>query len=111
MAKLPNAVSAAIETEKVADYLLSDTHPVGRLKAAFFKRFGFRRDEPEVLKRALQAHAETYEVTKTLTTRYGKKFELSGPRLTPDGRLPIVRTVWIIENGEDCPRFVTALPD
>lgn len=111
MAKLPNAEYAVVETEKLADYLLSDTHPLGRLKSAFFKRFGFHQDEPIVLKVALLAHAENYEVMHSLTTRYGKKFELSGPLLSPDGRLPIVRTVWIIENGEDFPRFVTAIPD
>jgi hypothetical protein len=34
--KLPNGDRALIEPEKVRDYLLSTTHPVGRFKAAYF---------------------------------------------------------------------------
>jgi hypothetical protein len=29
---------------------------------------------------------------------------------TPDGRKPVVRSVWFIEHGSQTPRFVTAYP-
>jgi hypothetical protein len=35
-----------IELTKITDYLLSETHPVGSAKAAFFKAFGFDRTDP-----------------------------------------------------------------
>ncbi|HET7673949.1 MAG TPA: hypothetical protein VFL54_00355 [Gammaproteobacteria bacterium] len=39
--KLPNAGAAVILPEKVRDYLLSPTHPIGRYKAAFFRSQGY----------------------------------------------------------------------
>jgi len=38
--KLPNGNHAFIEVEKVSAYLLSESHPVGRLKAQFFRGLG-----------------------------------------------------------------------
>ncbi|KAB2849925.1 MAG: hypothetical protein F9K44_06460 [Hyphomicrobiaceae bacterium] len=111
MAKLPNADLAIIEPEKILDYLLSDSHPVGRHKAAFFKTFGFRRSNPDFLHRALIEHGKSHDIVRTTTTNFGEKFELSGPLVSPDGRLSIVRSVWIIYKGEEIPRFVTAIPD
>jgi hypothetical protein len=57
MAKLPNAGSAHIDPHKITGYLLSEVHPRGRLKAAFFLRFGFRTEQPEVVAQALLNHA------------------------------------------------------
>ena len=39
--KLPNIENAIIEEHKLTRYLLSESHPFGRGKASFFKRFGF----------------------------------------------------------------------
>ena len=36
---------AVVDVEKVRDYLLSSTHPVGRLKAAFFMGLGYRAED------------------------------------------------------------------
>lgn len=47
--KLPNAAAARVDFEKLTEYLLSETHPIGRTKAAFFQRLGFARDRPEEL--------------------------------------------------------------
>ena len=47
--KLPNASVARVDFEKLTEYLLSETHPIGRSKAAVFRRLGFSRDQPEVL--------------------------------------------------------------
>jgi hypothetical protein len=40
--KLPNQHKAIIPDTKIRGYLLSTSHPYGRHKAAFFKRFGFK---------------------------------------------------------------------
>jgi hypothetical protein len=40
MAGLPEPASAVGDERKVRSYLLSDNHPPGRAKAAFFRRFG-----------------------------------------------------------------------
>jgi len=39
--KIPNATRAVIEPVKLHGYLLSESHPVGRFKAAFFLRLGY----------------------------------------------------------------------
>ena len=43
--KLPCADTAAVEREKIMDYLLSSTHRYGASKARFFSEFGFRVEE------------------------------------------------------------------
>jgi hypothetical protein len=41
MPRVPNADQAIIDPRKITDYLLSQTHPDGAPKAAFFESFGF----------------------------------------------------------------------
>jgi hypothetical protein len=38
------------------------------------------------------------------------RYIIDGILITPDGRNPMVRSVWFIETGEITPRFVTAYP-
>ena len=39
MNRLPNAHLAVVDERKVNAYLLSDSHPAGRAKAVFFRRY------------------------------------------------------------------------
>ncbi len=39
--KLPHRENAYVPAAKLFDYLLSETHPVGRLKSRFFRSAGF----------------------------------------------------------------------
>ncbi len=41
--RLPNAEKAVIDAEKLRDYLLSPSHPVGRFKAVFFASLGYNQ--------------------------------------------------------------------
>jgi hypothetical protein len=45
--RLPNAERAVIERRKLSEYLLSETHPVGKFKAQFFKKLGFKQANVE----------------------------------------------------------------
>jgi hypothetical protein len=108
--KLPNLHEAVVPQEKVADYLLSDTHPVGRGKAGFFSRFGFRPEEWMRLAEALRDHGTSLEVARTQDTEFGTRYIVEGPLDTPDGRRPLVRSVWFIRTGAAVPRFVSAYP-
>jgi hypothetical protein len=45
-----------------------------------------------------------------MSSSYGTKYVIDGMIETPDNIAVQVRTVWIIEEGEDRPRFVTAYP-
>ena len=100
----------SLDPAKISDYLLSEAHPIGRDKARFFKRFGFRKDAPEELARALRAHVQDCPIASTETSPYGTKYRVEGSLTSPDGRNPLVGTVWIVLSGEMVPRFVTAFP-
>jgi hypothetical protein len=108
--KLPEYEQAVVSETKITEYLLSDTHPEGKEKAAFFVRFGFSADEWEVLADALCQHAARHEVTKVVESKYGQRFVIEGELQTPDERNPEIRSVWIIENDDDVPKLVTAYP-
>ena len=110
MTTLPDAPFAIIEERKVADYLLSSSHPAGRAKATFFRRHGFAAAAWTTLRDALLDHARSAPVVSAADTAFGKKYILEGSIAAPDGRAPRIRAVWFIEIGETAPRFVTAYP-
>jgi len=51
--KLPRREKAYVNREKLTDYLLSESHPVGRTKAKLFRKMGFSKKEPEFLEKAI----------------------------------------------------------
>ncbi len=108
--KLPNIERAFIRPEKITQYLLSETHPVGRHKAKFFLGFGFSLSSWRQLETAFLQQVARYEVAQAETTLFGVSYAIDGTLLTPDGRTPQVRTVWFIETGQTAPYFVTAHP-
>jgi len=107
---LPNADRAVIDTAKIRDYLLSEIHPVGRFKAAFFNALGYSTDRWEVLRDDLLALARIAPAASEKSRSFGRTFEVDGILTGPSGRSADVRTVWIIRTTEDSPRFVTAFP-
>jgi hypothetical protein len=52
----------------------------------------------------------SYDVVEVEQTAYGTDYVFEGALSTPDGRNPIVRTVWFLEAGAAIPRFNTAYP-
>lgn len=106
---LPDGDKARVERTKVTDYLLSTTHPDGRSKADFFMRFGFRGEEWEILAEALRVVGASNQVVAVVESPHGARYTVNGALRTPDGRTPMVRTVWIVEPGTS-PRLVTAYP-
>lgn len=110
MTTVPNCDQSIIEPTKISDYLLSAAHPIGRVKARFFKRFGFREGAPEELIQALLMHVRDNAVARTETSSYGTKYRVDGPVNSPDGRNPLLSTIWMVRAGETFPRFVTAFP-
>jgi hypothetical protein len=108
--KLPNAQAAIVAQEKVCDYLLNAAHPDNGGKAAFFLTLGFSREQWPALAVALRKLAATTDVTEGLESPHGRKYVLEGRIESPSGRTPWVRTVWIVDAGQDAPRLVTAYP-
>jgi hypothetical protein len=103
--------SAIIPMEKLRDYLLSRTHPIGRYKATFFLNLGYSQDEWKQLELDLRRLLTGNTSEPADVSPYGLKFIVRGSVLTPSGRLARVITVWTILSGETAPRFVTAYPE
>ena len=76
--KLPEAGSALVDVPKVRDYLLSDTHPVGRFKAVFFRSLGYSLSHWQELAADLRRHAVENDAARTDSTAYGQKYEVYG---------------------------------
>jgi len=107
--KLPKAEQAVVAREKLENYLLSRTHPVGRFKAEFFSALGYTRNDWRALEMSIRwlLSAEAREREQTV---YGKKYEVAGVIAGPNGRSARIVTVWIVRRNEDFPRFITAYP-
>lgn len=100
-----------IRPEKLVKYLLNLQHPKGAAKAKFFLAGGFSREKPEVLEAALIRHYQENEPTELFEDQFREtRIVIDAPMLVPDGRLPMVRTVWRIPLGEQISEFVTAHP-
>jgi hypothetical protein len=107
--KMPDAEAAVVPPAKVTEYLLNAAHPGNRGKAAVFAAFGFSSASWLELSTALKRHAIEGEVTKRVETVYGTKYVVVGGLPSPDGRTPILCTIWFAEDGA-APRLVTAYP-
>lgn len=108
--KVPNFANAVVPAAKTKDYLLSESHPDGKHKARFFRAVGFSLDDCGTLEQVLLKHVKDHEVAKVEPSRFGTRYVVEGIIEAPDGRLPLLRTVWFIRNEEEVPQFVTAYP-
>lgn len=109
--KPPNHKNAIVSPPKIVDYLLNLSSENGKTKAHFFMAFGFTIEEWEQLAEALIRHASTHEVAKVeLRPPFGIHYVVDGTLETPDKRNPAVRVVWIIDEGDDFPRLISAYP-
>jgi hypothetical protein len=108
--KLPNSENVIIPREKLSEYLLSESHLVGRWKAKFFRSVGFGHEQVDALRDALMLLAKTGEVVVVIPTEYGIKYVVEGWIESPDKQRALVRTVWVVEEGENRPRLVTVYP-
>ena len=108
--KLQNCENAYIPPAKLIDYLLSETHSVGKAKAKLLRSVGFDEANVQILKKGLLAIACSQDVVEVITTPHGVKYVIDGDMPTPIGLTIKTRTVWIIDKGQKRPRFVTAYP-
>jgi hypothetical protein len=54
--------------------------------------------------------ARRNDVVNMKETGFGPRYEVEGPLNAPDGRRPIVRSVWQLETDQEAPRLITAFP-
>ena len=106
--RLPNSERALVELAKLADYCLDPSHLRGQHKARVFaSRLGLGPSDAGAVRAALlraakQAENVTSGAVDGFGTRYTLDFQLSGPKGSA-----LVRSAWIVRNGEDFPRFTS----
>jgi hypothetical protein len=108
--KIPNAERAIVDIRKLRDYCLNFEHDDGKHKAyLFFDALGITDNDAEELCDAL------LEAIKTHDAQLGKR-DTYGQRYTVDfvyawkSKQATIRSEWIIEQGSDIPRLITAYP-
>lgn len=110
MTELPDKDKVYVSLKKLKDYLLSETHSVGKSKAKLLRSFGFNETNVHLLKEGLIALAKTGRLEEAMPSKYGVKYIIDGKLGTPEGRFIEMRTIWIIEKKQKELRFITAYP-
>jgi len=107
---MPHGDHVLISADKIIGYMLSETHPVGRSKARFFRSAGYTEKNWRALERELRRIAVSGETVDTIESDYGIKYVIQGMMRTPVVKKVPIITVWIVEKSQRYPRFVTAYP-
>jgi hypothetical protein len=110
MSELPEKENCVVDRRKVTDYLLNTSQMPAAAKARFFISCGFSSERWEDLSKSLIAHGQHGKILRRVPSDYGVKYEIEGPLVCPDGRSPIVRSVWQIDKDGLAPRLITAYP-
>jgi len=70
----------------------------------------FLLDNWSALAEALRQHGLENNIVNAIESPFGCRYIVEGKIMSPDGRNPSVRTVWIVEKGESAPHLITAHP-
>ena len=99
-----------IEDRKITDYLMNEEHPRGKNKAIVFMSRGFSKERVVEFKNRLVQHAKENKIILREETIFGAMYIIEGKINAPEGRVLNIRSVWIVENRQNFPKFVTAYP-
>ena len=109
--RLPNAEKAVVDIEKLRDYCLNPNHPEGKHKArVFFDKLGISQTHAEDLRRAILEGVLLAEAVEQKASPFGRRFVVDMVVSRSEGIVlstALVRTAWIIREGEDFPRLTT----
>jgi hypothetical protein len=105
--KLPNSEKAFVAITKLRDYSLNPDHESGGHKARVFRAaLGLTINDVKWLRAQVLRIAREGDAVEGEPSPFGKKYVIDA-ELTHNERRAIVRTAWIIENGNDFPRLVS----
>jgi hypothetical protein len=110
MARIPNYEKAIIDPMKLQNYVLSDTHPIGRFKAALFQQMGYTPGNWEQFAQDIHTQHLALDAESGGKTKYGQKYIITGDIKGLSGKVMKLKSIWIILTGEDLPRFITIYP-
>jgi len=108
--RLPKPENALLPPEKVRDYLLSESHPIGRYKSAVFRSLGYEARIWQVLAEDLRKLL-ILDAEEAGSSEFGTKYAIRGTIRGPNGESGAIVSIWIVRNDENFARFVTAYPE
>ncbi|MCL5977352.1 MAG: hypothetical protein M1147_04375 [Nitrospirae bacterium] len=110
--KLPNSKNAYISSSKLLDIMTAlrsgNGCPWDKEQTAESLKPFLVEETYEVLE-ALD-EGDPKKIKEVITSPHGVKYLIEGSIQTPTGTYIKLRTIWIIDSGQDYPRFVTAYP-
>jgi hypothetical protein len=109
--KLPNAINAIIEEDKLVEYLLNVNHRRGGSKARLLMSLGYIAQDWQRLDNDLRRQHLTVDVVEQRLTVWGQRYDLVAPLTGPAGDTVIFRSIWQIDLGSDQPRLITMYPE
>jgi hypothetical protein len=105
--KLPNAESAIVDRDKLAESCLNPDHPRGRHKARVFRSaLGIGRNDVEWLRERILEAIATAEARPGKSDVFGQRYVVEFPIEGLSGP-ETIRSIWIVLSGEDALRLVT----
>jgi hypothetical protein len=105
--RLPNGERALVPLGKLLDYCLNPDHPRGQHKARVFaSALGITATEADDLRRTLLEAAATADAVVGEADDYGQRYVVDFEMDGPVGRA-VVRSLWIIREGDDVPRLTS----
>ena len=81
MARIPNYGKAIIDPVKLKDYVLSDTHPIGRFKAVLFQQMGYTWKDWEQFAGDIRIQHLSLDAELGEKTKYGQKYIITSQQL------------------------------
>lgn len=107
MQKPPHPERAVVQIDKLVNYCLNPEHPSGKHKARIFKSsLNLGVESAETLRTALLDVVYEEMAIPTKRNAYGHKYVIDF-NMSHSGRTAEIRTVWIVRDNENFPRFVT----
>lgn len=108
---IPLSNRVRVDKRKIINYLLDDNNPQNKGKALFFENVGYdKTDSDDSLRKAIEKIPKNGKFVSRTENFAGKKYEICGKIIAPNGKTYQLTTVWIVENNIDELRFVTAYP-
>ena len=105
--KLPSGDLAIIDPRKIYDYCLSPDHEDGQHKSRLFASIlGLSTDHADQLVDALRKAAAEGDAALGKHDQYGQRYVIDF-RLGDTAGSAMIRSAWIIRQGETVPRLVT----
>jgi hypothetical protein len=106
--KVPNAENAVFDVGKLLTYSLDPHHTRGGDKARVFRAaLGIDGSNAAWLRLQILEALPNADAKATLHDHYGMRYA-ADLTIARQNREVVIRTAWIIRDGEDFPRFISA---